>query len=184
MITSSAMRERSTASIAVTKLNSATTSRGSCRVDRVLARSVEAELDRHCVRIKPERGSRQRSGAIGRTGRPGVPVAQPIDVAGQRPRVREQVVGQQDGLSVLHVGSARHGDASVALGLVGKRRDEGQHLVRQQAGLLAQVHPDQRRDLVVARPAGPQPPAEFGSGPIEQAAFERGVHVLVLGRAG
>ena len=47
--------------------------------------------------------------------------------------------------------------------------------------MVAQVEPQVGGDLVVAAAAGPQLAAELAD-PLEQAALERGVHVLVLGR--
>ena len=47
-------------------------------------------------------------------------------------------------------------------------------------GLLAEVHPEQGRDLVVARAAGTQTSADIGAGALDQAPFQGGVHVLVV----
>ena len=43
----------------------------------------------------------------------------------------------------------------------------------------AQEHPAERGDLVVARPAGPELPAELRARALDQSAFQRAVHVLV-----
>ena len=89
-------------------------------------------------------------------------------------------MGQQHRLGVLQVGPAGHRDAEVPLGLVGQRVGQPADQPDELARLLAQVHPDQGGDLVVAGPPGPQPAAELGAGPLEQAALQRGVHVLVV----
>ena len=56
--------------------------------------------------------------------------------------------------------------------------------VADRLGVVAEVHLEQRRDLVVARTSGAQPSAELGAEALEQSAFERGVHVLVVGCSG
>ncbi len=60
---------------------------------------------------------------------------------------------------------------------VGQFDDSG----RDAARVVAEVEPQVGGDLVVARPAGAQFAAERAE-TFEQPAFERGVHVLVVGR--
>ena len=64
--------------------------------------------------------------------------------------MRQQVVREQHGLSVLHVGAARHGDVEVLRGLGHERV----HDVEDQAGddprLVPQVAAEERDHLVVA----------------------------------
>ncbi len=62
---------------------------------------------------------------------------------------------------------------------VGQRVDDVERTVGDPADRVAQPHPKQRGHLVVSRPAGPQPAAEIRPDPVDQAAFERAVHVLV-----
>ena len=93
----------------------------------------------------------------------------------------QQVVRQENRLGVLEVGAPRHRRVTRRGGLSDERVCDVQDPAGQVPGLLTQVHPDQGRDLVVARAAGPQPAPELRPGPLDQAALERGVHVLVVG---
>ena len=78
----------------------------------------------------------------------------------------------------------------VPLGLLDQRVGQLDEPAGHAAGVVAQVQPQVGGDLVVAGPAGAQLAAERAE-PLQQAAFERGVHVLVVdggpelaGRAG
>ena len=131
---SSASRLRSTPTWAATKASSATKSRDGRAVDRVGRRVVEAELAGDGVRVEAEAGAGQGAGAVRRVGGDAaVPVAQPLDVAQQRPGVGEQVVGQQHGLGVLQVRASRHHHVEVAARLVGERVDEVERAARRSA---------------------------------------------------
>ena len=59
-------------------------------------------------------------------------------------------MGEEHWLGVLQVGAAGHRHAAVAGGLVDERVDDVEHQARDRAGVVAQVHPEQRGDLVVA----------------------------------
>ena len=69
------------------------------------------------------------------------------------------------------------------LGLGRERVDEVEHESRQHAPVVEQVAPEEGGDLVVARPARPEPAADLGADLLDQQPLERAVHVLV-GRGG
>jgi len=96
--------------------------------------------------------------------------------------VGEQVVPEQDRLGVLHVRAARHRSVPVRARLIGQGLDEVEEDTAHRADLIPQEHPYERGDLVVARPSCAQLPAQPRTEPLEQAALEAGVHVLVVGR--
>ena len=152
---SSASRLRSTPTWAATNASSATKSRDAVPSIELARRVVEAELAGDGVRVQTEARAGQGTGAVRRVGGdPSVPVAQALDVAQQRPRVGEQVVGQQDGLGVLQVRPSGHHHVEVAARLVGERVDEGDEQRADGVHVVAQEHLEQRRDLVVAAPTG------------------------------
>jgi hypothetical protein len=93
--------------------------------------------------------------------------------------VGEQVVREQYRLGVLQVRTARHHGGRVLVDLVQQRLDDVHDPGGDPPGAVAQPHPEQRGDLVVAGPAGTQLPAELGTRAFDQAPFQRGVHVLV-----
>ena len=119
--TSSPSRERCTPSSAAAKQNSAAKSRSLTASMRVVRRAVEAELGGDRVGVQAERGAGQRAGAERADRRPLVPVLQPVDVAGDRVGVRQQLVGDEHRLRVLQVRHARGGDVLVPLGQAEQR---------------------------------------------------------------
>jgi hypothetical protein len=80
-------------------------------------------------------------------------------------------MGQKHRLGVLHVGAARHGHVEVLIGLPHKGVDDVQHESAQAAGVVAQVHPEQRGHLVVARAAGAKPATDISPGTLDQASL-------------
>ena len=75
-------------------------------------------------------------------------------VAGEHFDVGEQMVRQQDGLRVLHVGETGHDRALVFVGLLHQRGLKRADLLHQVVDLVAQIQPDVERDLVVAAAGG------------------------------
>ena len=115
--------------IAVTKANSATTSRLAVPSIEFSAGSREPQVERDGCRVEAERGPGERSPAVGRDIRSLRPVDEPLEIAGQRPRVGEQVVGEEHGLGVLQVRAAGHDRGAVRVGLCGERVDEVHELL-------------------------------------------------------
>lgn len=115
---------------------------------------LEAEVRGDRLRVETERRTGERAGAVRGDGRTLVPLPQPLGVPGQRLHMGQDVVGEEDGLGVLQMRTARHGDVRVRLG----ETDQGVLELGDQAaddpGVVAQIHPEERGDLVVAGPAG------------------------------
>ena len=76
---------------------------------------------------------------------------------------------------MLEVRTARHGDVRVRLGEADQRVLELGDQAADDPGVVAQVHPEERGDLVVAGAAGPQLAAEVGAEALQQAALQGGV---------
>ena len=185
MMISSAIRERLTPIIAVMKANSATKSREAVPSMELPARAVlEAEVRGDRLRVQAQRGAGQRARAVRGDGRALVPLPQPLRVPGQGLHVGEDMVGEEHRLGVLEVGAAGHRHVRVGLGEADQRVLEVGDQAADDPGVVAQVHPEEGGDLVVAGPAGAQLAAEVGAEPLQQPALQRGVHVLVGDGAG
>ena len=94
--------------------------------------------------------------------------------------MRLQVVGEQHRLRVLQVRASGHDRLGVRLGLRDEGVDEAQDVACDRARVVEQVHPHERRDLVVAAAAGAQLAAELGTDVCDERLLERAVHVLVV----
>ena len=90
-------------------------------------------------------------------------------------------MGHEHRLGVLHVRAPGHDRLPRALGLGHEGVDDVEQPAADVAGLVAQVHPDEGGNLVVARTPGTQLPAKFRTGAFDEAALEAGVDVLVVG---
>ncbi|OEI70206.1 Uncharacterized protein Cus16_0832 [Curtobacterium sp. ER1/6] len=148
-------------------------------VDRVVRRPGEAEFVGDRRRVEPERAAREGTGAVRADARAVGPVAEPLEVADQGPRVREQVVREEHGLSVLQVRPARHDRRRVLARLLGDRVDEVDDEPSDAATVVEHVHAAERRDLVVAAPSRPELAAELGAEVRDEQALEGAVDVLV-----
>ena len=185
MMISSAIRERLTPIIAVMKANSATKSREA--VPSMELPTEPRSKPRSAATASGSRPSEEPASApepYGRDGRALVPLPQPLGVPGQRLDVRQHVVGEQHRLGVLEVGTAGHRDVRVGLGEADQRVLEVGDQTADDPGVVAQVHPEEGGDLVVAGPAGAQLAAEVGAEPLQQTALQGGVDVLVGDGAG
>ena len=92
----------------------------------------------------------------------------------------QQVMAEQQRLGVLEMGASRHRCALDLQGAGQQHVHQLQHLFTDRAGLVPDVQPDQGGDLVIAGTAGAQLAAELLPRPLQQAALEGGVYVLVL----
>ena len=149
------------------------------RVERVLERRREAELGRDERGIERQARAGERARAERRHVGALEAVAPAVDIARQRPEVREQVVREQHRLRALQVGVARAGD----VGRVARRAAAAPLAARGcaptcVAPFAPHVQPQVERDLVVAAAAGVQ----LGAGrarDLGDPPFDRGVDVFV-----
>ena len=125
-------------------------------VDRVFDRVAKSEGRGDAARIHAECVAGERAGTIGRDGGALVPVAQAGHIAQERPHVCQQVVSDEDGLGVLHVGTSRHDGVTSALCLANEGLGDVKDATGQVASLFTQIHADEGSDLVVARATGAQ----------------------------
>ena len=135
-----------------------------CDVDRVAGAGNRARTERQRVGLAP--GG-----------------AEPIEVAPERRRVREEEVRDQHRLRRTEVRERRHQrvarpcaawSASAAITCA--------HQPLQQRDAAPQIEAQIERDLLVARPAGVQPPAGVAE-PLDQQPLDEAVDVLVRRRS-
>ena len=93
----------------------------------------------------------------------------------------QQVVSNEDGLRVLHVGTSRHDGVSRTLGLAEEGASNVENSPGQVTRLLTQVHADKGRDLIITRATRTQFAAQSRSGTVDETALERRVNVLIVG---
>jgi len=89
-------------------------------------------------------------------------------------------MGDKDGLRVLHVRAARHHSVAGAHGLPEKSLSDIKNATRQVTRLLAQVHTNERGDLIVTGAAGAKLAAQHCSGSLDEATLKRGVDVFIV----
>ena len=147
-------------------------------VERVLCPSGHAELGGDIVGPERERAPGEGTGPEGGDVEPLHGGEQPVDVSGKGPAVGEQVVGQQYGLSPLHVGVPGKirlpGTDSPAL----ESPLQLEHQVGDPDQLLPGVEAHRRGHLVVPTPAAVQLGTGL-AGELPDAPLDRRVDVLV-----
>ena len=90
-------------------------------------------------------------------------------------------MSDEDGLRVLHVRAARHHGVTGAHRLPNERLSNVENTTGQVTRFLAQVHADERGNLIVTGAASAELTAQRRSGSLDEAALERGVNVFVVG---
>ena len=148
------------------------------RVERVVERGREAELVGDELRIERQARTRERARAERRHVGALEAVAPAIEIAAQRPEVREQMMREQHRLRALEVRVA--GEVHVG-GFLGPPHEHLLQLVdapHLRETFAAQVQPHVERDLIVAAAAGVQLRAGRARD-LGDAALDRGVDVFV-----
>ena len=176
---SSPMRERCTCVSAATKSASATKSRSPTASSELSNDRGELELGRDRRRVERQARTGERARAERRDVGAREAVAPAVDVARQRPEVREQVVRKQDRLRALQVRVARERDLGRLLGPLQRAVVCSSWMRRiELAALAAEVQAQVERDLVVAAAAGVQLGARVARD-LGDAPLDRGVDVFV-----
>ena len=81
---------------------------------------------------------------------------------------------------MLHVRTPRHHCVAGAHGLPDESLSDIKNTTNQVTGLLAQIHTNERGDLIVAGASSAELAAQRRSGSLDEATLERGVDVFVV----
>ena len=148
------------------------------RVERVVEGSGEAELVGDELRVEWKARPGERAGAEGRHVGAGDAIAPAIDVAHERPEMREQVVREQHGLRALEVRVA--GQVHVG-GLLRAPQENRLQLVdppHLREAFAAEIEPHVQGNLIISASAGVQlRPGRTRD--LGDPALDRGMDVLV-----
>ena len=93
--------------------------------------------------------------------------------------VGQQMVCEQNRLRRLQMRLAGHHGERVGGGLIRQHRDDVEHAEGDAPHRIAQPHPEQGGDLIVAGPPSPEAATQVGSDPVDQTPLQRAVNVLV-----
>ncbi len=148
------------------------------RVERVLEAPVETQFRRDEVGVERQRRAGQGARAERRRVEPVHRGEQAVDVAGQRPAVGQEVVGQEHGLGPLHVGVTGEVDVGGVDGALGQRVLERHDLEGHADQGAAAPQAQRGGHLVVAAPPGVQLGAHVAD-QLGHAPLNRSVDVLV-----
>ena len=165
-VSSSASRERWTIASAAAAANSTTKSR-SLGIHRVCRCPIEPKLQGGGFAVERIPGPGDRARAERRDIRPAATVGQAPAIAFEHLDIREEVMGEQDGLGRLDVRRPRQDGAAFTLGQSNERALELDDRPVESIDRPPQPQPKVGRDLVVARPARMEP---VGQGPIRSGA--------------
>ena len=153
-VISSASRLRWTIPSAIAPSVSTTKSRSDTASSEFARHALEVELARGRLAVEriagPGQGARAERADVGAT----AGVGQAAAVALHHLDVRQQVMGEQDGLGGLDVGRPRQDGVALALGQFDERPLEDEVRRIEAIDRPARPQPQVRGDLVVARPAG------------------------------
>ena len=148
-------------------------------IHRIVCGGGESELLGDGIRVEVQRRAGQRPGAVGRHGGALIEVDQAVDIAEQRMRMGQQMMGEQDRLGRLQMCLSGHDGRRMRGGLRGQCGHQLERAVGDPPDSVAQPEPKQGGHLVVSRSACPQPATKVVADAVDQPTFQRPVHVLV-----